>query len=293
MTLPDLPDLPGLSSGQFQGLPVLHVTTPFATAAISLFGGQLLSFVPSGGRDLLWLSPLAKQPPTPIRGGIPLCWPYFGRQDQSADVPAHGIARTAAWHLLEGDSEPDGSVRLLLAPASPLPSALSVRQELRIGRQLEQRLISENTGDVPLRLTQALHSYFQVGDALRVDVDGLDGLDYLDKYQNYALSHRQHGDWNLRDPRDPGRSDRIYTGAGGPYRLTDPLLGRRITITSQGSASLVVWNPGEQGAQALADVGQHWRQYVCLEVANAGPDQIELAPGARHCLGQILSCQPL
>lgn len=93
---------------------------------------------------------------------------------------------------------------------------------LRIGRTLEQSLITENTSPAPVRFTQALHNYFRVGDALKVSVQGLDGLDYLDKYENYATAHRQQGDWSLRDPRDPGRSDRIYTNAGGRYTLTDP-----------------------------------------------------------------------
>ncbi|MBR7559565.1 D-hexose-6-phosphate mutarotase, partial [Mycobacterium tuberculosis] len=88
---------------------------------------------------------------------------------------------------------------------------------LRIGRQLRQQLTTENTGPSPVAFTQALHSYFRVGDARRVEVDGLDGLHYLDKYEDYTQLRRQQGPWSLRDPRDPGRSDRIYTGAGGHY----------------------------------------------------------------------------
>ncbi|MEE7548161.1 D-hexose-6-phosphate mutarotase [Xanthomonas sp. Kuri4-1] len=286
-------DTPGLSTGDFQGFPSLRVETPFSTAAISLFGGQLLSFVPKGGQDVMWLSPLAKQPPTPIRGGSPVCWPYFGRQDQSGDVPAHGFVRTVPWQLVESHREADGTVVLTLAPPRFDDLALRLRMTVRVGRQLEQELVTENAGGAPLRFTQALHNYFRVGDALQVGVHGLDGLEYLDKYENYAHAHRQQGEWSLRGPRDPGRSDRIYTDAGGRYTLTDAVLKRRLTLATEGSRSLVVWNPGEEGARKMDDVGDGWRDYVCLEAANAGPDVVELAPGARHVLKQTIGVEAI
>lgn len=287
--LMDVVDADGVAI--FHGFPSLLIDTPFSTAAISLFGGQLLSFVPEGGQDVMWLSPSAQQPPTPIRGGAPVCWPYFGRQDQAGDVPAHGFVRTVAWQLTESHREDDGTVVLTLTPPRFDDLALRLRMTLRIGRTLEQRLITENTSVAPVRFTQALHNYFRVGDALKVSVQGLDGLDYLDKYENYATAHRQQGDWSLRDPRDPGRSDRIYTNAGGRYTLTDPVLGRRIVIATEGSRSLVAWNPGEDAGKKMADVGEGWRDYVCLEAANAGPDVIELAPGASHTLTQTISVE--
>lgn len=284
-------DVTGLRTGDFHGFPSLLIDTPYSTAAISLFGGQLLSFVPKGGQDVMWLSPTAKQPPTPIRGGAPVCWPYFGRQDQTGDVPAHGFVRTVPWQLTESRREDDGTLVLTLTPPTFDDLALRLHMTLRIGRTLEQRLVTENVSKAPVRFTQALHNYFRVGDALKVSVQGLDGLDYLDKYENYATAHRQQGDWSLRDPRDPGRSDRIYTNAGGHYTLTDPVLGRRIDIRTEGSRSLVAWNPGEDAASKMADVGTGWRDYVCLEAANAGPDVIELAPGASHTLGQTISVE--
>jgi len=128
---------------------------------------------------------------------------------------------------------------------------------------------------------------------MQVSVEGLDGLSYLDKFENYAAPRQQQGEWSLRDPRDPGRSDRIYTQAGGRYLLKDPGLKRRIEITTTGSRSLVAWNPGEAGASKMADVGAGWRNYVCLEAANAGPDVVTLAPGAQHVLQQTLAVRPL
>lgn len=245
-----LPKVEGLSLGTVQGFPAWKVDTPFASAAIAVFGGQLLSYVPKGGQDLLWLSPSAQALPTPIRGGSPVCWPYFGRQGQGTYVPSHGFVRNVAWTLKEARREADGTVLLTLAPPPLDNLALRLTMQLRIGRTLEQRLITENTGSQAVSFTQALHNYFRVDDATAVDVQGLDGLTYLDKFENYATPRVQQGDWNLRDPRDPGRSDRIYTGAAGRYVLKDPGLKRRIEITTQGSRSLVAWNPARRGRPA-------------------------------------------
>ncbi|WP_422509179.1 lytic murein transglycosylase [Stenotrophomonas sp. GZD-301] len=288
-----LPKVQGLSLGQVQGFMAWKVETPFATAAIAVFGGQLLSYVPKGGKDVMWLSPSAQPLPTPIRGGTPVCWPYFGRQGQGTDVPSHGFVRNVPWTLQQARREADGTMVLSLAPPALDTLALRLRMELRIGRTLEQRLVTENTGTQPVSFTQALHNYFQVSDATQVSVDGLDGLSYLDKFENYATAHTQQGAWSLRDPRDPGRSDRIYTNAGGRYVLNDPGFRRRLEITTQGSRSLVAWNPGEAGAAKMADVGAGWRNYVCLEAANAGPDVVTLAAGATHTLVQTFRVSPL
>nr|WP_229980871.1 lytic murein transglycosylase [Stenotrophomonas lactitubi] len=283
----------GVSSGQFQGLDAWLVETPQATAAISVFGGQLLSFVPKGQPDVMWLSPKRAALPTPIRGGSPVCWPYFGRQGQGDDVPAHGFVRTLPWELQQARRLDDGSIELTLAPPALDNLGLRLTMTVRVGRELRQQLLTENTGKAPATITQALHNYFRVGDASKVDVDGVDGLDYLDKFENYAQPRRQQGPWSLRDPRDPGRSDRIYTQAGGHYVLRDPVLKRRIDIRTEGSRSLVAWNPGADAAAKMADVGDGWRDYVCLEAANAGPDVITVAPGGRHTLVQTLSSASL
>ncbi|WP_313344919.1 lytic murein transglycosylase [Stenotrophomonas sp.] len=288
-----LPKLDGLSIVNVQGFPAWKVETPLASAAISVFGGQLLSFVPKGGQDVMWLSPTAQALPTPIRGGSPVCWPYFGRQGQGTDVPSHGFVRNVPWTLQSAQREADGTVVLTLAPPTLENLDLRLSMQVRIGHTLEQRLTTENTGRQPVTFTQALHNYFRVSDAMQVTVSGLDGLSYLDKFENYATPRTQQGDWSLNDPRDPGRSDRIYTQAGGRYLLKDPGLKRSIEITTQGSRSLVAWNPGEAGAAKMADVGPGWRNYVCLEAANAGPDVVTLAPGARHVLQQTLKATPL
>lgn len=274
--------------GEYAGLPALLIDTPFSTAALSLHGGQLLSFVPRGFDDLLWLSPVSKRAPDAIRGGVPVCWPYFGRQGQADAVAQHGHARNTSWTLLEAKrgGEEETIIELALPERDGLP--LRLTQTLRIGRGWQQSLVTRNTGGQQIGFTQALHSYFRVGDASRVQVTGLDGLDYTDRYD--GREHVQSGDWDLHDPRDPGRSDRTYHRAGRSFSLSDPGLRRRIELRTQGSQSLVVWNPGEQGIGAISDApADGWRHFVCLEAANAGQDVIELAPGATHALQQTVS----
>ena len=281
-----------ITQGDYQGFPALLIRTPQASAALSLHGGQLLSFVPHGLDDLLWLSPISTRPPGAIRGGVPVCWPYFGRQGQMAAVPQHGFARNRLWTLQDAQPDSRGEVTLQLALPTPDASGLRLTQTLHIGEVLRQSLTTENTGMTTATFTQALHSYFKVGDANRVHVTGLRGLRYADKYD--GGEHQQDGDWTLQDSRDPGRSDRIYHRTGDCFELHDPVLRRRITLQTSGSRSLVVWNPGASGIAAIADApADAWRDFVCLEAANAGEDVVTLAPGQRHTLQQTLRASPL
>jgi len=274
----------GLGSGEFHGFPAWLVDTPYATAAISVFGGQLLSYVPKGGPDVLWLSPLTRHQPEPIRGGTPVCWPYFAKMGQADAMPSHGLVRTTAWRVTDAQHEADGTVVLRLTPPTLAGSPLHLTMTLRIGRTLSQTLVTENVGDKPVVFTQALHNYFHVGDVRKVTVSGLDGLTYLDKKDD-GRAHVQTGDWQLLPA---GYSDRIYTGARGPYVLHDPGLGRDIRISTRGSHSAVVWNAGEQAARTIDDIGDGWRHYLSVEVTNVAPDAIELQPGERHELEQVI-----
>lgn len=281
-----------LTETTLHGLPVLRIETPLCTAQLSRYGGQLLSFVPAGGADVLWLSPLAQGAPKAIRGGVPVCWPYFGRQGQPGDAPQHGHARLSRWPLTEVKRETDGSVVLKLALPLRDGVPLELVQTVQVGRELRQSLDTLHRGDAPLMLTQALHTYFRVGDATQVRVKGLEGLHYADKYD--GETHVQSGEWSLDDARDPGRSDRIYSGTGHRFDLLDPAGGRRIRLDTFGSRSLVVWNPGQAGAAAIADMPDDgWRTFVCLEAANAGEDAIELEPGQRHRLSHVVSASSL
>ena len=281
-----------ITTGEHQGFPALLIDTPYARAALSLYGGQLLSFVPQGFDDLLWLSPISRRPPQAIRGGVPVCWPYFGRQGQSDRAPQHGFARNTQWKLLDARTETEDATVLTLELPAHDSTPLRLTQTLRIGRTLTQTLSTVNTGTDTVVFTQALHTYFRVGDAARVQVSPLEGLRYADKYD--GGEHVQSGDWDLHDPRDPGRSDRIYRHNASRFTLLDPALDRRIELTTAGSRALVLWNPGGDGVQALGDVPDDgWREFVCAEPANAGEDAVELVPAAAHVLEQAIEVSAL
>lgn len=288
--------IPGLRFGEFQGFPALLISTPFSKAAISLFGGHVLSFVPQGFEDVLWMSPTSKRPPDPIRGGIPVCWPYFAKQGQPPDAPQHGLVRTMQWQVTHAQQNVDGEIVLAMAPPE-VPTLEAVPMNLmltmRIGRALEQALTTVNLSQETVRFTQALHTYFRVADSSRVYVTGLDGLTYADKFDDFN-EHRQSGNWDLHDTRDPGRSDRIYMDAGNSFELIDPAGHRKISLTTSGSKTLVAWNPGSEFIKTFPDLpADGWKHYVCLEAANCGPDIIELGTDDSHVLQQTISCAAL
>jgi glucose-6-phosphate 1-epimerase len=283
---------------RWQGLSTLLIDTPLARCEIGLQGAQVLSYVPApDGRDLLWCSPARLQPGRPVRGGIPLCWPWFSRQGQAASAVQHGFARRMRWELRQAQESADGTVLVTLAltpptggwPDSDWPEACTAEARISIGAELTVRLISRNDSDGPVRLTQALHTYLSVGDVRQTTLSGLQGLEYLDNLQGLKR-FVQDSEWRFGDGAQMA-CDRIYLATGSQHLLTDPVLERRISVRSSGSSSTVVWNAGPQGILALGDVpAQAWPGYLCVEAANCLPqDAITLAPGAQTELAQTLA----
>lgn len=295
-------------NSRWQGMPTLLIDTPLARCEISLQGAQVLSFIPADdGRDLLWCSPARLQPGRPVRGGIPVCWPWFSRQGQAPTAVQHGFARRMPWALRHAQESADGTVQVALDlvaprnemldaglpqsrspqagwPQSDWPAACTAELHLEISSALKVRLISRNDSDTTVRLTQALHTYLRVGDVHHTALHGLQGRDYLDNLQGLAR-FTQHAIWQFDQA-----CDRIYLDTASEHRLEDPLLQRTIRITTQGSGSTVVWNAGATGYAALGDVPAHaWPGYLCVEAANCEPhDPVILEPGAHAELVQTL-----
>lgn len=302
-------DIAMIIESHWQGLPTLLIDTPLARCEIGLQGAQVLSFIPAhDGRDLLWCSPARLQPGRPVRGGIPICWPWFSRQGQTPAAVQHGFARRLPWALRQAQEAADGSVRVTLElmappiekpngglkergapqtawPQTDWPASCTAELHLEISAALTVRLISRNDSDTPLRLTQALHTYLRVGDVHHTALHGLQGRDYLDNLQGLTR-FTQHVPWHFDQA-----CDRIYLETAAEHVLEDPLLRRSIRIRSQGSGSTVVWNAGAPGYAALGDVPAHaWPGYLCVEAANCEPhDPVLLAPGARTELVQTLA----
>lgn len=266
------------------GFVVANVTTRFATARIALQGAHVISYQPAGHAPLIWLSRLAKfAPGKSIRGGVPVCWPWFGAHATDAKLPGHGFARTVPWQLVDARMLPDHRVRLEFeliqtdATRAQWPHASTVKNIITVGPELEIELATTNTGTTAFELGQALHTYFEIGDIRRTTIAGLEGCEFIDKVDG-SERKAQRGGVNFTQ-----ETDRIYLATHGYFEIQDPLLGRRIVITSTGSRSTIVWTPWTDKADKMGDFGTDgWTTMVCVETANAAEDVITLAPGATH-----------
>ena len=294
---------PEITHLQYAGHEALRLATRHGSAIIALHGAHLLSWVPAGQRDVFWLSPDSPPEPAAIRGGVPVCWPWFAKQGVPEDALQHGPARVVAWQVSTVHASSEDEISLSLAACEQaadgatrlagLAPGLQVRLRITLGRTLGQTLHTRNLGTQTFHLTQALHSYFAVSHAAKVGIEGLAGLPYRDKLRSMAADIQQ-----VPFALDLA-CDRIYHAAQdasgqfiGRYVLADPGWQRRIVIDTCGSQSVVVWNPGSEGARKMTDVPDGgWRDFFCIEAANAGPDVIALAPGAEHWLGQTLSIE--
>jgi glucose-6-phosphate 1-epimerase len=260
-----------------------RVTTQFSTATIALQGAHVMTWQPAGQQPVIWVSKLAKfAPGKSIRGGVPVCWPWFGPHATNPQFPGHGFARTVPWQLVATQALPDGRVRLEFeliqndATRAQWPHDSVVRNIVTVGQELEVELATTNTGRAPFQLGQALHTYFVVGDIRQATVAGLEGCEYLDKVGGGRK--RQQGQVAFTQ-----ETDRIYLGTQGCCGILDPVMDRTILITSTGSRSTVVWNPWTEKAEKMGDFGDEgpWRM-VCVETANAAEDVIMLAAGETH-----------
>lgn len=266
------------------GFVAVTVTTPFSTATIALQGAHVVTWQPKGQKPVIWLSRAAKfAPGKSIRGGVPLCWPWFGPHSSESTFPGHGFARTIPWLLLDARKLPDGRVRLEFEPVmndaarTQWPHASTVKYSVTIGQELVVGLATRNTGKTPFQLGQALHTYFEIGDIRQARVAGLAGCSYIDKVDG-GKRKKQKGDIIIS-----GEADRVYLDTNGCCGIVDPVMKRTLLITSTGSRSTVVWNPGAEKAAKMGDFGKAGEnKMVCVETANAADDVITLAPGETH-----------
>jgi glucose-6-phosphate 1-epimerase len=268
------------------GLAVIRVDSALATASVMLQGAQVIGYQPRGERPLIWLSSRSRYVAgKSVRGGVPVCWPWFGPHATDPALPAHGFARTVEWELQEAMVLPDGRVRLDLeltqnsATRAQWPYPSSLRNTITIGRELEVCLATHNIGSESFRLGQALHTYLQVGDVRRISIHGLDGCAYLDKVGG-STRRLQQGPVTVTQ-----ETDRIYLDTGGACEIRDSSMDRSLLITATGSRSTVVWNPWIEKAEKMGDFEPDgYLRMVCVETANAADDTVNVAPGQKHVL---------
>ncbi len=279
------------------GLPMVAVDNAHATARIALHGGQVLSFRPTGAAaDLLFVSERAHfQAGMAIRGGVPVCWPWFGADPQGLGRGSHGLARTRVWDLRRTATLPGGETWLELGLTDTpetralWPHAFDLTLEITVGTMLRLALTTRNTGASPFSITQALHSYLAVGDIAHTTVLGLDGCHYIDKAKGAGGAVKQQaGAVHIA-----GEVDRIYTDAPASLAVMDSALGRRIDIRAQGSRTAVVWNPWVAIAAGMADLEDDgYQRFVCVETANAADEVITLPPGGEHRMAVEMAVTP-
>ncbi len=275
---------------EMDDIKVVRVSHPKATADISLHGGHLLSFKPAGQEDVIWLSEKAEfHSDKAIRGGIPICWPWFGR----IAAPAHGFARTTQWHLVE-HRENDHGVMICLGleedenTLAVWPFSFQARLYIDISDKLKVTLDVRNTDDKPWRFSAALHSYFNIANIADSVTTGM-GLEYRDSLQDGKVCQ------GLQQLRLTDTVDRVYTKPTETIQISDPQHARNIVIKNQGHNSAVIWNPWQQGSQGMADMADDgYQTMLCVEStyhATSLETGLELQPEQSYQLSTEISVQ--
>jgi glucose-6-phosphate 1-epimerase len=287
----DLPDVVKIVDGP-GALPVLEIRSELAEADIFLQGAQLTHWQPRGAAPVIFLSEQsAFAPGKAIRGGVPICFPWFGPK---AGESAHGFARNHTWALSEvGQTEGEG-VRAVFALASTpetlrrWPHEFRARMIYTVGTTLEMTLEVENPSGEAFTFSEALHTYLVVGDVHRVRVTGLEDTEYRD-FPDRSRLVRQHGAIEFTE-----EVDRVYVNTRATCVLEDPSLQRRIVVQKSGSDGTTVWNPWVAKSAALQDFGDdEWQRMVCIETVNAFENSVTVAPGETHRMTATLRLEAL
>ena len=275
------------------GLTIAEITNDHAVATVALQGGHVMTFRPREQDPVIWLSGAARFAlGKSIRGGVPICWPWFGPHATDSDKPTHGFARTVLWKVLEIKTLDDGETQIALelinTPATeaqwPYPAQLQII--ITIGVVLRIELITRNLGQEVVSIGEALHTYFQVSDVSHIQITGLEDCQYLDKVDNLQRK-RQVGPVTIHS-----EVDRVYLNTIADCLIEDPGLHRRIRIAKQGSQSTVIWNPWIEKATQMGDFGEHgYLQMVCVETANAIDNVVTVNPGETHRLEATISVE--
>lgn len=264
-------------------LPMLRIRNDAAEALISLYGGQVLSYRPTAtGREMLFLSERAHfHHGKAIKGGIPICWPWFGPSPDDRDLPAHGLARIHMWSVREVSQDESDTTYITLGidnnddTRAIWPHEFKLRLHITVGETLRLELETTNTSKTAYDITQALHTYFSIGHIFDTHVEGLTGKKYLDKAHG-GTSNRQDG-----SVRFEGEVDAVYANVGTNLAIIDAKQQRRIEISTEYSDTAVVWNPWAGISYQMSDLDDDaFKRFVCVETANTGDEIVHLQPAA-------------
>lgn len=269
-------------------LPMININTVHASAEISLYGAQLLSYIPQGQKDILWMSEQSLfENGKAIRGGVPICFPWFGPHLVDKTKPQHGFARLEEWTVLSVEQSADEMVTVSLSlHESPFsmkmwPYPFKAIAVFNIGKTLEIKLTVTNTGKESFEYSDALHTYFNISDISAIDIEGLQHASY---YEGFSMDLKTQQTHLLTFDSE---TNRRYIDHSGDCIINDPGYNRKIRTGKTGSKVTVVWNPLEATAKTMTDIHPGgYKTYVCAEPANAYPgiDMIHLSPGESHTL---------
>ncbi len=273
------------------GLPTAVITTPQAEAAITLYGAHVLSYRPKGKSEVFWMSSLSDfEEGKPIRGGIPVCFPWFGPHATDAHKPQHGFARLQMWSVAGASALPDGGVELRLTSGdSPStlalwPHSFALELLVRVGPSLEVTLCCTNTGSEEFVYTDALHSYLAVSDIAHVKIRGLKGGTYYQSVSAELVTQEEE----LLEIRK--EENRRYVDTSADCIIEDAGMPRTIRVAKTGSRVTVVWNPWEATAKKIADMPDTgYTTMVCVEAVNAYNDIAVVPPRGSFSLGTIIT----
>ena len=285
-TSPD--DLPvGVTATTVNGADALHVSSSTSEATLLLDGAQLISWIPAGGQDLLWVSPEASYGPgMSVRGGIPLVGPWFGPGRDGTTPYKHGWLRSNRWTLTGAQATPSAA-QLQLELADPERSGLLATVHLGISATLRIEL-TLTAGPQAVQVESALHTYLAVTDVRRSSVGGLGGVVFLDNTRGLAPDEQEEDSLLPVPPLD-----RVYETPGHDLVIRTAE-GRRIRSAAEGTNRTVVWNPGADGAAQLGDMPtEAWAQFLCVEPAVCKDGAIDLAPGESHTIAVTYSVEDL
>ena len=262
------------------GLTRITVCNSLATGEIYLHGAHVTQFQPTGAKPVLWMSASSLfASDKPIRGGVPICFPWFGPLATDPSAPGHGFARITSWEVASATTTTTGGTEVELRTQI---QDFHLSYCVTFGKTLQLLLTVQLSKDSAssAKFEEALHTYFTISDIRNVSIEGLEKIAYIDKVDGAKLKPATGAPIKFQ-----GECDRVYLHTSDTCRLSDPGMRRSITVAKTGSRSTVVWNPWIAKSAKMADFGDdEWPGMVCIETANVGENSIELSPGQSHTM---------
>ena len=261
----------------------LIVSNKFANAEICLYGAHVTSFRPHNSREVLWMSPKSVfKVGKAIRGGIPVCFHWFGPHKTDSEKPQHGFARLMYWDVVEtANRQGETLIRLQLCSSDETkaywPKDFCAVLSVKVGKTLEVSLTVTNPSVESFEYTCALHTYYNLSSIQNITIVGLQGVNYH--------SQLEPGEFIQESAKIEIKKaeTRHYHNTASTCLIEDTIFERTISAAKAGSKTTTVWNPGKESCAQMGDLpNDAYLTFVCVEAVNAFDDVIHLAPDESH-----------